>query len=234
MTRLHSEVLDVSVLDSGIPAEMFALYERYYESTSLPLFQSDLAEKRWVILLRDDAGILRGFSTGRVLTCSGVRVFFSGDTIIDHRYWGEQALPHAFAGLMGQLLADRGAPLYWLLLTKGYRTYRFLPVFFAEYFPRPGVETPAEVQLLIDQIATLKFGSAYDAASGRLRFPQSRGQLRPEWGVVPEGRRKRPDVAFFLERNPDFARGDELVCLARVTLENVRPRIRAFLRTPPA
>ena len=37
---------------------------------------------------------------------------------------------------------------------------------------------------------------------------------------MPEGRQDDPHVHYFLERNPGYAEGDELVCLAEVSLAN--------------
>jgi hypothetical protein len=55
-----------------------------------------------------------------------------------------------------------------------------------------------------------------------LRFERSLGQLKPELCDVPEGRREDPRVRFFLNSNPGYARGEELVCLARIAPENMR------------
>jgi hypothetical protein len=38
---------------------------------------------------------------------------------------------------------------------------------------------------------------------------------------VPAGRAADPHVRFFLERNPGFVRGDELVCLTRIADDNL-------------
>jgi hypothetical protein len=38
---------------------------------------------------------------------------------------------------------------------------------------------------------------------------------------VPAGRLRDPNVAFFMERNPDWTRGDELVCLCDLSRANL-------------
>src|SRR3546814_15004539 len=40
---------------------------------------------------------------------------------------------------------------------------------------------------------------------------------------IPEKDRRRPDVLFFLQRNPGYDQGDELVCLTELSLENQNP-----------
>ncbi len=215
--------------------EMFGLYSAYFEATSEPAFREDLAEKDYVIVLRDAASRIRGFSTGKVIELPGeglpARAVYSGDTIIHHECWGEQTLPLAFAAQCGRIKAQRPEePLYWFLITKGYRTYRYLALFFHEYFPRWDRPTPAGAQSLLDRLARCKFGGAYQAESGIIRYPASRGHLRGPWADVREAMLRKPEVLFFLERNPGYREGDELACLAELSAENIRPIARrAFL-----
>jgi hypothetical protein len=61
----------------------------------------------------------------------------------------------------------------------------------------------------------------------RLAKPQV---LRPGLVEVPPGRAADPDVRFFLERNPGYVRGDELVSLTSLEPENLTPAGRRMLR----
>ena len=184
-----------------------------------------------MILLRDANAAIKGFSTGAILTFAAGRAIFSGDTIIHHQHWGERTLPLAFAAHAGRVKAERPeAPLYWFLISKGYRTYRYLPLFFYEYAPRWDKPTPPGRQSLLDMLASTKFGPAYDSRTGVIRYPQSRGQLRGAWAGVRESMKRKPEICFFLEKNPGYRNGDELACLAELSAENIRPIARrAFL-----
>ena len=102
--------------------------------------------------------------------------------------------------------------VYWLLLTSGFRTYRFLPVFWKDFFPRYDADGD---KALVDALAVERFGSRYDREHGIVRFERPQ-VLVPELLEVPSGRTIDEHVAFFLERNPGYTRGDELVCLTRV------------------
>ena len=42
---------------------MYELYATYYDATSPSLFEKDLGDKDWVVVLRDEAGMLVGFSS---------------------------------------------------------------------------------------------------------------------------------------------------------------------------
>ncbi len=209
-------------------AGMWDLYRRYYGGTGEELFRSDLAGKTDVVLMRDGRGKILGFSTIEVTPeeAAGrpVLVIFSGDTIVDHRYWGR----NDFAFTWIRFLAEArqrypGRPLYWLLIVKGHRTYRYLSVFSRRYYPAPDWPTPPETQALMDELAARRFGAAYERASGLVRFPDSRGHLKGEWAGVPDAALQKREVSYFLERNPGYGRGDELVCLCEVKEENMQP-----------
>src|SRR5436309_2239183 len=127
---------------------MFALMERHYENVHRARFDADLDEKDWVILLRDrGTGEIGGFSTQMLLDADvdgrPIKALFSGDTIVDRDRWGDSALSHVW-GRLALALIDRAGEteLYWFLISKGFRTYRFLPVFFHEFYPRHDRPTP--------------------------------------------------------------------------------------------
>lgn len=229
------QALDLAALGEAERREMFALYERYYAATSYARFSADLADKGRVLLLRDEAGALCGFSTvavyEREFRGARVRVIFSGDTVVDERHWGQQALAFAWLRLAGEIKAQAPqAPLYWFLISKGHRTYRYLSAFSREFYPAPGRQTPAPVGELMAFLARERFGDAYDAASGVLRFPESLGHLRAAYAAVPEPHRRLPEVDFFLARNPGYARGEELVCLCELDEANLKPIARRAFR----
>jgi len=229
------QALDVAALATAERRAMYALYERYYDGSSWPVFATDLAGKDRVLLLRDETGAVQGFSTLAVYERryggAPVRVIFSGDTVVDERHWGQQALAFAWLRLAGALKAERPAvPLYWLLISKGHRTYRYLPAFSRAFDPAPDDTMDAALRPLKDFLAADRFGDEYDAAAGVVRFPESRGHLRAAYAEVPEPHRRLPEVAFFLERNPGYARGDELVCVCELAADRLRPIARrAFL-----
>lgn len=228
MTELTCEVAAAPALTEAERRELHALFTRHYDNVPWPLFAADFAEKDFVILLRrGPGGPVAGFSTQKVLRCDAqgheMRVLFSGDTVIDREAWGEQGLVKGWCRLAGAIKAQSpDTPLYWLLICKGYRTYLYLPLFFAEYWPRHERAAPPKAQALLDAFAEAKFGAAYDRNAGLLRFSEPKGNLSAELAAVPAGRRDDPRVRFFLERNPGFAKGDELVCLTEVCEANMK------------
>lgn len=226
MARLEASVRRAADLSPDDIAAMHALHDRYYGGGDAATFREDMTAKSDVIVLTED-GELRGFSTLAVQRLDapgdGGWAIFSGDTIIDHEYWGEQALARAFCRHAGRLSARHpGDPLYWFLISKGYRTYRYLHAFARRFYPHPHEATPPVVQRRMDWLASARFGACYRPDLGIVRFEPVRGFLRAPWSAVREGLRARADVAFFLERNPGYARGDELVCIAELSESNLR------------
>jgi len=235
MPQLHADTMPPEALSPALRHAMFALYDGYYGGTHEALFNADLDEKDYVVLLLDPGGQLRGFSTLTIMRFDfdgqPRRAIFSGDTIIHRESWGEQALPHAWCRLAGRVKCEAPAlPLYWFLIVKGHRTYRYLRIFSKRYFPNWRYPTPPAVQALMDRLARLRFGAAYRPELGIVQFPRSRGHLRGAWAHVPAHQRTRPEVSYFLERNPGYQTGDELVCLTELTPGNLGRHVRkAFL-----
>ncbi|MGA3088502.1 MAG: hypothetical protein ABSD75_07800 [Terriglobales bacterium] len=227
--KLHNEIVPVAAVSPSDRDTLFALYSRYYSGARRDQFENDMAEKDVVILLRDRSHQqVCGFSTQMILRQRfggrEVRALFSGDTIIAPSHWGDQELRRGWCRYAAAALtAEPGVPLYWFLMTKGYRTYLYLPVFFRDFFPHYDRETPRELQSLLDGFARQKFGDAYDASSGLIRFTETHGQLVEELSGVPERRAHDPHVKFFLQHNPGYVNGVELACITEISHENIRP-----------
>jgi len=204
---------------------MFLLHSRYFCNVHRDAFFNDMNQKDWVIILRERREIV-GFSTLQILRCAvddAERVFlFSGDTIVDREHWQDSTLAGSFGHLILRAMAEYDhSSLYWFLISKGYRTYRFLPVYFNSFYPAYNRTTPPKYTRLIQAVAILKFGEAYDARTGLVRLAGQKDRLTPEMCEVSEARRKDPHVRFFLEKNPAYCLGDELACIADVARENL-------------
>jgi hypothetical protein len=229
--QLDARIDHVASLDTPTIREMYELYDKYYAATSQALFEADLADKNFVITLRERSGGLAGFSTLAILDMKAgeiiLRAIYSGDTIIDHAHWGTQALAFTwirFAGILKAQAPER--PLYWFLIVKGHRTYRYLSAFSVDFYPHWLIATPARAHAIMHDLARSRFAAAYDPGRGVVAFPRSRGHLRAEWAAVEPGEAARPDVSFFLRKNPGYVRGEELVCLTELSSENLRPLAR--------
>jgi len=232
VSRLGSRLVECSALGEAERRAMGALLDAHFLGVTPALFEQDLADKDYALLIEDrdhpidDPGDpLRGFTTFalRPAEVRGERlwVLYSGDTIVERSARGSFALAQGWIGAVRRLRRDlpEARRLVWLLICSGPRTYRFLPVFFRDFYPHCEHPTPAAVDALKDALATRRYGDGYDPATGVVRLPHPQ-PLRP--GLrEPPGEGRDPHVAFFLHRNPGHAEGDELVCLTELDDDNL-------------
>jgi hypothetical protein len=231
--KLQGRVVSRESLDLRTREAMFALLEAHFVGVDRVTFERDLDEKTYAILLEDGSGALRGFSTILVYQSraggSPITVVYSGDTIVERAWWGSPVLARTWIDAALRVAAGDSRDVYWLLLTSGFRTYRFLSVFFRDFYPRfDTAARPGELEA-IELLARERFGQQYDPAAGVVRFAQPQ-VLAPDLVALPEGRMPDPHIAFFLARNPGFVSGDELVCLTRIDEGNLTPAGRRMTR----
>jgi hypothetical protein len=207
-------------LSPGQRAAMLTLMQEHFAGVTPGTFAADLDEKDWVILLENECRRVLGFTTllcyASAWAAGPVRVITSGDTIVAPEARHGTALARVWLEAVQRWLPAAPTPLYWLLLTSGHRTYRFLPVFWREFWPRHDApERPALLRVL----ARERYGPRFEESSGlvRLEHPQV---LRDPCQGSRRCRPADPHVAFFRRSNPDHALGDELACLCPLTGAN--------------
>ncbi|OUS32535.1 hypothetical protein A9Q99_00220 [Gammaproteobacteria bacterium 45_16_T64] len=221
---LKGKIVAISALRERDKCAMYELMVRYYENTQWERFNKDLDEKQHVILLLAGADEqIKGFSTlmQTETEINGRKslAIFSGDTVVDEAYWGQRVLGKKFLSyLLMQRVKNPLAPLYWLLISKGYKTYLLMANNFSEHYPRFESKTPTNQQKLMDAFAGKLFGDSYCAETGCCKFPKSLGQLREGVAHLEKEEVAGNDrIQFFYDNNPGWAQGDELVCIARMS-----------------
>jgi hypothetical protein len=208
---LSSASLTPSEITSDLRKQMHDLFSTYYVHTTLARFERDLDEKDKALLIWND-GVLAGFTT------------------IYHYPFSFEGRDLAFAwlreiGTFARVSGNR--PLYWFLIVKGHRTYRYMPSFGVNFVPRwTHQQQDDELLRLRAALAQDRFGSCYDTSTGVVRFPDQRDRLASPWAEPSEREKSRADVSFFLRANPGYANGDELACLCPLTPDNMRPLTR--------
>ena len=205
---------------------MTDLYLSYYDGADASLVISDLKRKTEVLLLYYRKALV-GFTTfeiyQRAWNRQTIRVIYSGDTIVAHGHWGQQAMAFAWIRYIGRLKKkEPNIPIYWFLIVKGHRTFKYLPAFTKSFYPHWAIDR-SDLKALLDQLATEKFGEHYDPASGIISFETSRGHLKESFVYPREQEVSKPAVQFFLERNPGYYKGDELACICEFDEMNLRP-----------
>ena len=216
----------VAALGEAVKREMASLYLANYDGSSEELFFHDLSSKDEALLVQM-AGKLVGFTTLRFFErewqTRRILVVYSGDTVVEREHWGQQALAFDWITRMGALKRDRpDLTLYWLLLVKGHRTFRYLPLFAKTFYPHWSVDR-SDLKPLADALASEMFPEDYNPATGVVELRQSRGHLAADIALPSPDEMQKDDVRFFLERNPGYRRGHELVCMCEVEAFNMKP-----------
>lgn len=224
--QMKAQLVRTEELHQSDKDAMCSLLFTHFGGVRQEVFDNDLAEKNWVILIEDQAsGKLKGFSTLLMFQTKfegqSLGVVYSGDTIMDPSAWSSSLLSRTWIASVNKLRQEHLLPrLYWLLISSGYRTYRFLPTFWKEFYPRYDASTPPQTEALMKFLARDRFGKFYDEAAGVVRFPHPH-VLRAGLRGIPEERLQDPHINFFDSKNPGHLQGDELVCFTEICEENL-------------
>ncbi len=155
---------------------------------------------------------------------------FSGNTIVDRDYSFQLELQRGFARFIKALMAEeKDREIYWFLICKGFKTYRYLSMYFNEYYPNHRKDTPPFEKRIMDTYASAKYGDLYDRESGIVINDGYNDYLKEGVAPIDEKARKNKEVIFFEKSNPGHRRGDELVCLAKFDEGNLKSGFQRML-----
>jgi hypothetical protein len=215
---IKGKAVKVNNLTFGQMRKMLDIMKKYYENITENNFISDLLKKEDVILLCDENDVIYGFTTLAVFRLnSQTQLLYSGDTIVEKEYWGKNDLSQSWIKNAVVYANDFSGKTYWLLLTKGYKTYKFLHTFYNEFYPRAETETPLEIQKIIDSFAAEQFGDKYQNGV----FVEGKDYLKEDFAYIDEDKKKDKNTAFFIEKNPEYYKGNELVCITEIAEKNL-------------
>lgn len=245
---LTSSFRSVDAISAPEILAMHKLFTQFYANADAETFLKDLSKKSGAILVHDpESGEIRGFSTVMTMPLwDGEREVlgvFSGDTILDPAYWGDRALKDGFARYLVKLLITKpGTPIYWLLISKGYKTYLLLANNFGNYYPRHDRPNDPKLKRLVEAYCHKMFPGKYDELNGVLDFGNGSQCLKEEVApITEEAMAAEPAIRYFAERNPEWQRGVELPCVGEVSLsllwpylDKQRKKLRRTSAPPPA
>jgi DHA1 family tetracycline resistance protein-like MFS transporter len=214
---LRATVVVPKDLSAERKRQMYALFARYYEDVNVAEFERDLAEKDHVLLFWDQDE-LAGFSTLLLKKPSGRGLaLFSGDTVLAEKHWGSKILQKSFTQFVVRTkLRYPFRKLYWMLISKGYKTYLLMRRNFPHSFPSVRGIIPEEMKHFKDAFYAEKFGAAFHVDSSCIHFSDPHGKVRGEIAVPDADALQNPEVQLFVSANPGYQRGDELACIAEI------------------
>jgi len=227
--NLTTEIISVKYVTDKQLNEMFELFSCYYSNVGKEKFIADFYKKNWVIHLRANKETV-GFSTQQVfaMDIEGEKrnFLYSGDTIVIPSYWQKSTLSGGFCHLMNYIINSYyPQEVYWFLTSKGFRTFRYLPVFFKRFHPSEDFSRKSDWKKILDAVAFYKFQNRYDRNKGVISPLANDNVLNAELCELPSGRLKSGYIKFFMEINPDFRSGVELACITRLSKDNFKQTI---------
>ena len=98
----------------------------------------------------------------------------------------------------------------------------YLPLFFKQFYPSPlPADNLDELAKIADITSTKLYDDNWKKDLGIIRFDHYHSALNAELAEATFKKTNSPFVRFFLERNPEFHKGDELVCIAHLHPDNL-------------
>ncbi len=220
--KLYYKTLRISELSEQQIVDMFHVFRRYYNNVSEKQFKIDLNEKDAVFVLFDrKENKIRGFSTIVELNVNGHTGVFSGDTIIEKEFWGQGTLGVAFLKyLFMKKLRNPFKPLYWFLISKGFKTYLLMANNFSNHYPRFEREMDEHHKEIMDSFAGELYPEDYIADLGIISFKdKEKDSLKECIAPISQEMMDGNDrIRFFAQKNKNWQKGDELCCIAEMTL----------------
>ncbi|MEK6773538.1 MAG: hypothetical protein AABY64_06340 [Bdellovibrionota bacterium] len=224
LRKVEATIVAVEEITPIEQERMYAIFSKYYINHNRNTFLDDLYEKDHVIMLRDKENkTIQGFSTLlKVSIKSGrshVTGIFSGDTVLEKEYWGNKALGVAFLRYLWiEKIKNPFRPVFWFLISKGYKTYLLMANNFQTHFPRFEMATPPRYQKIMDSFYSKKFPQYYRPEKGLIEFESHSCSLKEKVAEISLDLLKNQRVQFFTKMNPHWDRGFELACLSEMTI----------------
>jgi len=207
--------------------EMHSIFCRFYENADLATFIHDMNAKKGVFILSEKrSGRIVGFSTYNEIELDyrGQKAIgvFSGDTIVEPEYWGNKTMHTAFAMKMLKTKILRPTtPVFWLLISKGYKTYLLMAHNFERFYPRHD-QQDNELAALTEQYCQKLYPYAYREEAKVLDFGEGYHALKDEVADIdPTMRAANPHIRFFEQSNPEWRRGTELPCVSEIRFSTI-------------
>lgn len=218
--------------------QMYSIYSKYYKNTKWKIFLNDLSKKSgaFVIRRKSDKKIV-GFSTvvNYPIQAGGKKAIgvFSGDTIIEREYWGARVLQVAFYQYMVRLkITNPFKDVYWLLISKGFKTYLLLSNNVEKYYPNKDSKYHYLSDVVNDYCNHL-FPEYYNSDEQILDFGERYQCLKEGVAEIDEGMiLGNEKISFFEKCNPQWRRGTELPCVGVIDWALLFGYIKKYFNKP--
>lgn len=222
--KLSSRFCKINKISVPQLMEMYSLFIQYYNNVDMETFCSDMTKKSGVLLLEKKSPIKRivGFSTWVELDIKkngkSAKGVFSGDSVIDRQYWGDKSMHNAGVVQMLKLkLKNPKTPVFWLLISKGYKTYLMLTNNFPKHYPNYRDQNEG-FEAIVDEYCKQLYPDVYDEDNRLLMFGDEYQYLKRDVAeITDEMKVNNPNIRHFEELNPTWRQGTELPCVGEIS-----------------
>lgn len=220
LTSSFHKIKSISILQL---LEMHTVFIKYYHNADLQTFITDMSNKTGVILLHEKKSRkIVGFSTWTELEIlnNGKKSIgiFSGDTVVEKEFWGNKALHKTFVSeLLKTKIKNPKTPVFWLLISKGYKTYLLLTNNFPKHYPSYR-HNNIKLETVVDSYCEQLYPSYYNEADRLLNFGENYQFLKEDVAQITSDMTSNdPNIAHFVKLNPSWHKGTELPCVGEVS-----------------
>lgn len=233
MSRIISVTLPICQLSAEQKSVMFSIFEKYYSGVSFAQFCNDLSEKSHIFLFKNGDNEIIGFSTilQRQVQAGNksATLLYSGDTVIEKHYWGKKFLQKSFFWyILKAKFKSLFQPVYWMLISKGFKTYLLMRKNFPASYPNSLGATPDDLQKIMNEFYGEKFGANYRPEKDLIEFSGESVHVKDNLACPQDKALQDEDVKFFLKKNPKYLVGQELTCIAEIRLRDFFAHILKF------
>lgn len=229
---LEGSIVKINQVSEKQLKEMYFLMVEFYNNVTETNFRKDFLEKDYCIILRDRENKIKGFSTQKILTLNYkgkiIHGVFSGDTVIHKENWGSFSLFQVFSKFFFTY-GKQYDNFYWFLIVKGHKTYKILPTFLKKFYPNFKEPTPPEIKSLMDFFGCTQYPEEYNSVTGVIEYNDVKDSLKEGIADITSKELRDNHVKFFLQENPYYEKGNDLVCIASLKKENLRERAKKIL-----
>ncbi len=225
MKKMTYTLIDVNRVNRKTKDEMFNLFIKYFDCEE-ETFYLDLESKKALVLLENQDKDIVGFTSMDIsveeFRNKKIVILFSGNTIVDERYRDELYLITGF--LEFAVRTQFKYPeykIFWHLICEGYKTYRYLPLSFNRFYPHYKKESLQYEKELLDKVSLKRFNRHYDKNTDIIRIPGSE-LLKTDFAKTPQNKLNDKHIKFFTDKNPFYADGDKLSCIAEISYNNLK------------
>ena len=204
--------------------EMHQVFIQYYHNAPLNSFVTDMGKKTGIILLQEKySEKIVGFSTWTELDIirNGERSIgiFSGDTVVEKKFWGNKELQKTFVKqLLKTKIKNPKTPVFWLLISKGYKTYLLLTNNFPKHYPSYK-RNNIKLESIVDEYCEQLYPEAYNREKRLLNFGSDYQFLKDDVAeITPNMTESNPKIRHFAKLNPSWQQGTELPCIGEVSV----------------